>query len=228
MQLIKGGVHRLELTASEASGDLRQAASFLRELDDLYVKCAALTLLAQVPGEEEVDARSELVAQSQAAATVERPRIERLQSGSLEVFLVAALPLASAALGVLSLALTNIEKLWTLPGTIKAANAKSEMEIAQAHAAKAEAEAAIKAIKDGHGEAVDYALVGRREAMADLAAQLAERLLPEVDDSLRSLRGVSGGHLDVRAVPEGFARDWPTAPSSRPDEGHDTASAMSW
>ncbi|MEV8434752.1 hypothetical protein [Streptomyces chartreusis] len=228
MQLIKDGVHRVELTAPEATGDLRQAALFLRELDDLYVKCAALAFLAQVPGEEEVEARSELVAQFQAAATVERPRIEQFQSGSLTVILAAALPLVSAALEVFSLALTNVEQLWTLPGRIKAANAKSEMEITQAYAAKAEAEAAIKAIKGGHGTAVDYALVGRRQAMADLAAQLAERALPEVDESLRTLRGVSGGQLDVKADPEDFARDWPTAPSSRPEEGGDAATAMSW
>ncbi|MEV7004514.1 hypothetical protein AB0N62_43995 [Streptomyces sp. NPDC093982] len=93
---------------------------------------------------------------------------------------------------MLSLALTTVEKLWTLPGRIKAANAKSEMEIAQARAAKAEAEAAIKEIKGDHGASVDFALVGRRQVLADLAAQLAERVLPEIDESLRTLRGVSG------------------------------------
>ncbi|MER6187719.1 hypothetical protein [Streptomyces sp. NPDC001652] len=236
MQLIKGGVDRLELTATEAPGDLRQAALFLGALDDLYVKCAALAFLAQVPGEEEVNARSKLVAQSQAAATAERPRIERFHSGSLELILVAAVPLATAALELLSLALTNVEKLWTLPRRIKAANAKAEMEIAQAHAAKHEAdqaragvEAAVEEAKGGHGATVDFALVGRRQALADLAALLAERLLPEIDESLRALRDVSGGQLDVKAVPEDFARDWPTEPSSRPaTAGDDASSATSW
>ncbi|MFI1031260.1 hypothetical protein [Streptomyces sp. NPDC020951] len=235
MQLINGGVHRLELTAPQAPGDLRQAALFLGALDDLYVKCAALAPLAQIPGEEEVGVRSNLVAQSQAAATAERPRIERLHSGSLDLILVVE-PIASAVLGLLSVALTSVEKLWALPGRIKVANAKTEMEIAQACAAKAEAdraraeaEAAIEEIKHGHGAAVDYALVGRRQKLADLAAQLAELVLPEIDESLRRLRGVSGGQLDVQAVPEDFARDWPTEPSSRPAaEGDDASSAMTW
>lgn len=236
VQLIKGGVHRLQLTAPEAPGDLRQAALFLGALDDLYEKCVVLTLLAQVPGEEDVDARSKLIAQSRTAATAERPRIERFHSGSLAVILVAG-SAARAALGLFSVALTNVEKLWTLPGRIRVANAKAEMEIAQAGAAKVEAdkarveaETAIEKIKDGHtGAAVDFALVGRRQALADLAAQLAELVLPEIDEALERLRGVSGGRLDVEAVPDDFARDWPTEPSSRPAaDGDDTSSTVRW
>ncbi|MGW2911295.1 hypothetical protein ACWC9X_12695 [Streptomyces asoensis] len=212
---INDSVERLKLTAPETPEDLREAALFFGALDDLYVRCVALVLLAQVPDEEDIAARSELVAQSQTASTAERPRIERVQSGSLEVFLAAALPLTRAALGVFSAALTNVEKLWTLPSRIKVANAQAEAEIAQAQAARAaadveraQAETAIEEIKGRHQEAgVDFALVGRRQSLSDLAAHLTERLLPEIDEALRTLNTAAGGHLDVEAVQEESKQD---------------------
>ncbi|MGV4989033.1 hypothetical protein ACVB8X_42060 [Streptomyces sp. NRAIS4] len=205
-----GEVSGIRLTVPHVPCDLQDLTRFFVLLDGIYEDCVKLTILDRVPTEVDSDHQQKLLGSLDDLSGAPRPRVRRIEGGSmiLELLRDSSFAQAGAALAALAAALKGVEKVSTTPARIRRRTAEENRKRAEENAKAAEAETRQAEAEAKTAKArAESAEARAREAathrnFGEVAARASEDTLTALTVSVARLHELTGGESQVEELPE--------------------------